>query len=80
MQKLLQKFYKMNQPLAKQQKYELLIEEQQLQNPFIEGDQELLIQVFNNIFSNALQALQKSKPQKNCNVTNISIKNNHPPD
>ena len=66
MQKLLQKFYKMNQPLAKQQKYELLIEEQQLQNPFIEGDQELLIQVFNNIFSNALQALQKFKPQKSC--------------
>ena len=73
MQKLLQKFYKMNQPLAKQQKYELLLKEQ-LQNPFIEGDQELLIQVFNNIFSNALQALQKSKPQKNC-IT-ISIKNN----
>ena len=39
MQKLLQKFYKMNQPLAKQQKYELLLKEQ-LQNPFIEGDQE----------------------------------------
>ena len=49
MQKLLQKFYKMNQPLAKQQKYKLLLTEQ-LQNPFIEGDQELLIQVFNFIF------------------------------
>ena len=64
MQKLLQKFYKMNQPLAKQQKYDLSMVEQPLRNPFVEGDQELLIQVFNNIFSNALQALQKSKPQK----------------
>ena len=63
MQKLLQKFYKMNQPLAKQQKYELLLKEQ-LQNPFIEGDQELLIQVFNNIFSNALQALSKNLNHK----------------
>ncbi len=79
LQKLLQKFCKMNQPLARQQKYELLIEEQQLQNPFIEGDQELLIQVFNNIFNNALQALQTSKPQmghkKNSII--ITIQNKH---
>ena len=53
MQKLLQKFYKMNQPLAKQQKYELLIEEQQLTKSIYRRSQELLIQVFNKIFSSS---------------------------
>lgn len=57
---LVNKFYLMNQYLAQQQGYELIFENK-IVNSLMEGDEELINQLLNNIFNNARQAIEKSQ-------------------
>ena len=61
--KLLEKFYKINKPIAQEQDYYLILEN--LKDKFIEADAELLNQVLKNLFNNAMQAIEKFNNQNN---------------
>lgn len=60
---VLEKFYKMNEPITKERGYHFVLKN--LPTKFIETDEEFINQVLNNLFSNSLQSLEKSTGDNN---------------
>ena len=60
---VLGKFYTMNVAIAREQDCQLILEN--LPEKFINADEELINQILNNLFSNGLQALEKTSQANN---------------
>ena len=63
--KLLEKFYRMNQPIAKKRGHHFVLQTKKAKN--IQIDEEMIIQVLNNLFSNSLQSMEK-RGTRDCKI------------